>query len=131
MRRVKIVACGAMSLALSILLLGGCASNRQARRGQGMPELQKTIETQQTEIAELKRSVEATTSLLFEVAGQLEECQAQLPDSEKKKQSAEVTKKPTRRQVSRTKSRTKTSSRTQKPIRKAGCRSCRQKRSKS
>jgi chromosome segregation ATPase len=130
MTGVRILVCHAIGLVLGMLLLSGCESTHQPGYGQEKGELLKTIEAQQAEIDELKRNVEATTSLLFEVTSSLEECRGKLPEAEKEKGSAKVAKKPKRSQLSTAKRRTRTSSRTKTTKRKSGC-PCRRKLSKS
>jgi len=130
MTGVRILVCHAIGLVLGMLLLSGCESTQQPGFGQEKHQLLKTIEAQQAEIDELKRNVEATTGLLFEVASELEECRAKLPEAEKEKSSAKIAKKPKRSQLSTAKRRTRTSSRTTTTKRKGGC-PCRRKSSKS
>ena len=130
MRSIKIVVCQALGVVIStLLLLGGCGSNQQARCEQEMLKMQETIDAQRIEIEELKHNVEATTGLLFEVTGELEKYRAQPPKSEGEKKSDKVkaARNPLPKRVSRTKRNTKTPSRTNKPKKKGGC-PCRQKR---
>lgn len=129
MTGVRILVCHAIGLVLSILLLSGCESTQQPGFGQQKRELLKTIEAQQAEIDELKRSVEATTSFLFAITSELEECRGKLPGAEKEKGNAKIAKKPKRSQLSTAKRRTEGPSRTKTTKRKGGC-PCRRKPSK-
>jgi len=113
-----------------MLLLSGCESTQQPGFGQEKRELLKTIEAQQAEIDELKCSVEASTSLLFAITSELEECRGKLPGAEKEKGNAKIAKKPERSQPSTAKRRMGRPSRTKTTKRKGGC-PCRRKPSKS
>ena len=132
MTGVRILVFHAIGLVLSVLLLSGCESTQQPGLGQKKRELLKTIEAQQAEIDELKCGVEASTSLLFAITSELEECRGKLPGAEKEKGNAKIAKKAKRSQLStaKRKRRTERPSRTKTTKKKGGC-PCRRKPSKS
>lgn len=130
MTGVRILVFHAIGLLLSMLLLSGCESTQQPGLGQKKRELLKTIEAQQAEIDELKCGVEASTSLLFAITSELEECRGKLPGAEKEKGNAKIAKRPKRSRLSTAKRRTERLSRTKTTKRKGGC-PCRRKPSKS
>ena len=89
MRSGKILACQAIGLVLSAILLGGCESNRLAGCLQEKLELQKTIEAQQTEIDKLKAGEEFIIKLLLQTTAKLEESRGNIPETKEKKKIAE------------------------------------------
>ena len=89
MRSGKILACQAIGLVLSVILLGGCQSKQQASCLQEKLELQKTLEAKDTEINKLKANEEFILKLVLEYSGNLEECKDKLAEMEREKRIAE------------------------------------------
>lgn len=101
MRSDKILFCQAIGLVLSIVLLSGCESSRQAGCQQEKLKLQQTIDAQQDEIDKLQLSQEGILKLLLETSGELDKCHKQLVKVEKEEKNAKKPKKLTPEQVAR------------------------------
>ena len=126
MRCVRNLVCYTVSVLVFALLLGGCETTQQPNVGEGRQALLKKIKTQQTEIDELERRVEAATNLLLGIGAELEKCKVKLHTAKKDNENTTVgnkaksaenkSNKPTA-----VKKRPKITSRSKPPKRKSGC----------